>query len=203
MKIAKGATVLFTGDSITDCGRARPVGKGAGLGNGYVAVVQDRLKDNVILNTGISGHTVRDLAARWDNDVINLKPDWLSIMIGTNDVWRQFDKRGIGVLPTDYKATYRSLLTRVRPNLKGGLVLMTPFLVEANEAEPMRARMDEYRQIVIELAGEFGAYLVDTQAMYNYHMLQGSTVKDIAGDRVHPSPTGHKIMAETWLSTIS
>jgi lysophospholipase L1-like esterase len=203
MKIAKGATVLFTGDSITDAGRARPVGKGAGLGSGYVAIVQERLKENVVLNTGISGHTVRDLAARWDNDVINLKPDWLSIMIGTNDVWRQFDKRGVGVLPTDYKATYRSLLTRVRPNLKGGLVLMTPFLVEANEAEPMRARMDEYRQIVIELAGEFGAYLVDTQGMYNYHMLQGATVNDIAGDRVHPSPKGHKIMAETWLSTVS
>ena len=203
MKIAKGATVLFTGDSITDCGRARPVGKGDGLGSGYVAIAQERLKDNIVLNTGISGHTVRDLAARWDNDVINLKPDWLSIMIGTNDVWRQFDKRGVGVLPTDYKATYRSLLTRVRPNLKGGLVLMTPFLVEANENEPMRARMDEYRQIVIELAGEFGAYLVDTQAMYNYHMLRGATVKDIAGDRVHPSPTGHKIMAETWLATVS
>jgi lysophospholipase L1-like esterase len=188
MKIAKGAIVLFTGDSITDCGRARPVGKGAGLGSGYVAIAQERLKDNVVLNTGISGHTVRDLAARWDNDVINLKPDWLSVMIGTNDVWRQFDKRGVGVLPADYK---------------GGLVLMTPFLVEANEAEPMRARMDEYRQIVTELAGEFGAYLVDTQAMYNYHMLQGATVKDIAGDRVHPSPNGHKIMAETWLSTVS
>ena len=203
MKIAKGAVVLFTGDSITDAGRARPVGKGAGLGSGYVAVVQEHLKENVVLNTGISGHTVRDLAARWDNDVINLKPDWLSIMIGTNDVWRQFDKRGVGVLPADYKATYRALLTRVRPNLKGGLVLMTPFLVEANETEPMRARMDEYRQIVIELAGEFGAYLMDTQAMYNYHMLLGATVKDIAGDRVHPSPNGHKIMAETWLSTVS
>ena len=79
MKIAKGAIVLFTGDSITDCGRARPVGKGAGLGSGYVAIAQERLKDNVVLNTGISGHTVRDLAARWDNDVINLKPDWLTL----------------------------------------------------------------------------------------------------------------------------
>lgn len=202
MKIAKGATLLFTGDSITDAGRARPVGKGSGLGSGYVAVVQGKLKDVVVLNTGISGHTVRHLAGRWDSDIVNLKPDWLSVMIGTNDVWRQFDKGGEGVNPADYKAIYTSLLARVRPNLKG-LVLMTPFLVEANENEPMRARMDEYRQIVIELAGTFGAYLVDTQTMYNYHLSQGKTVNDLAGDRVHPSALGHKIMAETWMSTVS
>ena len=44
-----------------------------------------------VINMGTSGNTVRDLKARWQRDVLDHKPDWLSIMIGINDVWRQFD----------------------------------------------------------------------------------------------------------------
>ena len=44
-----------------------------------------------VVDMGISGNTTRDLQARWQTDVLDLKPDWLSIMIGANDVWRQFD----------------------------------------------------------------------------------------------------------------
>ena len=40
---------------------------------------------------GLSGNTIRDLSDRWDSKYYELKPDWLSIMIGINDVWRQFD----------------------------------------------------------------------------------------------------------------
>ena len=44
-----------------------------------------------VINMGVSGNTTRDLKARWQTDVLDLKPDWLSIMIGANDVWRQYD----------------------------------------------------------------------------------------------------------------
>ncbi|MFN8378973.1 MAG: GDSL-type esterase/lipase family protein [Anaerolineae bacterium] len=46
-----------------------------------------------VINMGVGGNTVRDLAARWESDVTALNPDWLSICIGINDVWRQFDAR--------------------------------------------------------------------------------------------------------------
>ena len=44
-----------------------------------------------VINMGISGNQVRDLKDRWQTDVIDLKPDWVSVLIGINDVWRQFD----------------------------------------------------------------------------------------------------------------
>ena len=88
------------GDSITDVGRARPIGEGRAddaLGRGYVMMV-DALLGAVyperlirVINMGVSGNTTRDLKARWQKDVLDLKPDWLSIMIGANDVWRQYD----------------------------------------------------------------------------------------------------------------
>ena len=201
MKVAAGATVLLTGDSITDCGRARPVGEGSGIGDGYARRVADRLPGMRVLNTGISGNTVRHLAGRWEADVAGLNPDWLSIMIGTNDVWRQFDHLDAPVDPVDFEAIYSGLLASIRPRLHG-LVLMSPFLVESDVADPMRARMDEYRAIVLRLAGRHGAYFVDTQAVFNQGMV-GHTVSELAPDRVHPTPAGHALLADALLAALS
>ena len=105
MKIKSRQTLLMTGDSITDCERIRPLGfMHGGLGNGYVSMVDTMLNAAYpaepvrVLNTGIGGNRVINLADRWQEDVLAHEPDWVSIMIGINDVWRQFDKE-IGVDP--------------------------------------------------------------------------------------------------------
>ena len=90
---------VMIGDSVTDCERARPVGEGLfdALGKGYVSLVEGWLNAAHpqlgirVVNMGTTGNTVRDLKARWTTDVLDLGPDWLSVMIGINDVWRQFD----------------------------------------------------------------------------------------------------------------
>src|SRR5688572_14408365 len=98
MKLPTNAKLVMIGDSITDCERARPVGEGpSNLGRGYVSYVDALLgaaypgRGIRNVNMGISGNTVRDLKVRWESDVVALKPDWVSVMIGVNDVWRQFD----------------------------------------------------------------------------------------------------------------
>src|SRR5579884_4100370 len=99
MLLEKNDKLVLIGDSITDCGRS-PAGEGAneGIGRGYVAQIEALLHSVYpelsirVINKGTSGNTVRDLKARWETDVLDLKPDWLSIMIGINDVWRQFDR---------------------------------------------------------------------------------------------------------------
>ncbi len=70
-----------------------------------------------LLNTGIGGNTVRDLAARWQRDVLDLQPNWVSVMIGTNDVWRQFDSYAFAeaVMPDEFEQTYRDLVSRTSP----------------------------------------------------------------------------------------
>ncbi|MGO4272601.1 GDSL-type esterase/lipase family protein, partial [Paenibacillus sp. TAF58] len=90
MRLEKGTKLVMIGDSITDAGRERPIGEGsfAGIGNGYVALVEALLHSFYpelgirVVNMGISGNTVLDLKARWETDVLELKPDWLSIMVG-------------------------------------------------------------------------------------------------------------------------
>ncbi len=208
MKLEDGSAILFVGDSITDCGRARPVGQYAGLGEGYVAVVDSLLAAGYpqrrvrVLNTGISGNRVVDLEARWQTDVLALRPDWLSVMIGINDVWRQFDRalEADQVSPERYEASYRRILEQARPGLKG-LVLMAPYFIESSTADPMRERMDAYGQIVKRLATDFDALFVDVQAAFDRYLLHRPN-QSLCGDRVHPNKTGHMIIARAFLEAI-
>jgi lysophospholipase L1-like esterase len=209
MKIAKGSTLLMIGDSITDVGRARPVGEREGLGIGYVyfvgsligGVYPDRLIR--VLNVGIGGDTVRNLGHRWQEDVVANKPTWVSVMIGTNDVWRQFDSIAIpeaAVQPDEYEATYTRLVRETRPNL-AGMVLMTPFYVEPNRQEPMRARMDEYGAIVKRIAADNDCIFVDTQKYFD-EACRSVYPGTLAGDRVHPSMYGAAILARSFLNAV-
>ena len=52
--------------------------------------------------------------------------------------------------PEEYENNLKACLDQVRPSLKG-LVLMSPFFVEPNKQDAMRARMDQYGQIVKKL----------------------------------------------------
>lgn len=211
MKLAPHSKLVLIGDSITDCERARPIGEGlfGAVGKGYVSLLEGLLgaihpaHHIRLVNMGTSGNTVLDLKARWQTDVFDLKPDWLSIMIGVNDVWRQFDlprQTEIHVLPEVYAKTLTELVRRTRPKVKG-LVLMSPFYIEPNRADAMRARMDEYGAIVKKVAAKHDAIFVDTQAAFDA-VLRHMHPNAIAWDRVHPNVIGHAVIAKAFLNGI-
>jgi lysophospholipase L1-like esterase len=145
--------LLMIGDSITDCGRKRPIGQGGfdqALGDGYVSLVEASLTavypdlQIKIINMGISGDTVQDLKYRWQRDVLELKPDWLSILIGINDVWQHINQlwqsEGQNSI-SNFAQTLDDVVSQVRPYLKG-LILITPYFLHPDPNEPMRAMMD-------------------------------------------------------------
>jgi len=211
MLLQKGQKLIFIGDSITDCERVRPDGEGlfGALGKGYVSLVDAMLQAVYpelgirVVNMGNSGNTVVNLEERWQEDVIDRKPDWLSIMIGINDVWRQYDLPFIKeahVYKDTYEATYRKLVERTKP-LVSGLVLMTPFYLESNEQDAMRKTMDEYGAIVKRIAEDTGCLFVDTQAAFN-EVLKELYSATLAWDRVHPSQAGHVVLARAFLNKI-
>lgn len=211
MLLDPNSKLVMIGDSITDAGRAQPVGEGLfdALGRGYVSLV-DALLGTVypeqgvrVVNMGTGGHTVRDLARRWQTDVLDLTPDWLSVMVGTNDVWRQFDsprQPETHVLPDEYAQTLDALVTRTLPTVPN-IVLMTPFYLEPNRADPMRRRMDEYGGIVRQIAQKHGTHFVDTQAAFD-RVLTTYYPATLAWDRVHPNQTGHMVLARAFLEAV-
>lgn len=211
MKLQHDTKLVFIGDSISDYQRGRPVGEGGheGLGDSYVRLLDAFLRTTYperrirLVNMGINGNTTRDLLARWQTDVLDLHPDWLGILIGVNDVWRQFDcplMTEIHVGPEEYEQNLRSLIAQAQPGLQG-LILMTPYIMERNKNDAMRARMDTYGAIVKKLAHETGAVFVDLQAAFDdylrfYHPMS------ITWDRIHPDLLGHMIIAKAVLHAL-
>ena len=211
MLFQRNDTVLFIGDSITDYNRARPVGEGLNnaWGTSYAAMASSLLCAMYpelhlrMINMGISGNQIRDLDKRWQTDVLDLKPDWVVVLIGINDAWRQFDSPSqpeLHVPPEEYRATYQRLLEQTLPTVKG-MVLLTPYFMEPNQADPMRARMDEYGQIVKELAAQYGLPCVDTQAAWD-GLFQHMHPCNIAWDRIHPNQVGCMFLAKTFLAAV-
>jgi len=206
--------MLFIGDSITDCDRAREGGGYVNvddMGTGYVKLVIGWLqalypeRNLCFVNKGVSGNTILDLKARWQQDVIDQKPDWLSVMIGTNDVWRQFDRPhhisgGSYVSPEIYAETYTELLDKVRPDLKG-LIIASPFYIEPNTDEAMRQRMDAYSEIAKKIAGKYDALFINTQAAFD-HYLNKAHHMTLSADRVHPNVAGHTLIAREYLKNV-
>ncbi len=194
----------MAGDSITDAGRSRPVGRAPyGLGCGYVALVQAILAVGDpptrvpvdIVNAGIGGDTSRDLARRWVEDVLQLGPTWITVMIGVNDVWRKFDRPQVPELYVpleEYRSLLRKLVTDALAVVQG-VTLIAPFLLEPDRSDPMRAMVDTYREAVEELARHVGQPLFDPQVLFDDWLADGRQA--LSPDRVHPNLTGHFLLA--------
>lgn len=155
-----GQRLVFIGDSITDCGRRTEAL--APYGNGYVSLVRALLlarypeRGLEIVNRGIGGNTVRHLAQRWEQDVIAERPDWLSVKIGINDVWRTIAGRLDEAVPLDeYEATYRRLLAETQAHTKARLILMEPYVIAPPvEGDPVAASgltLEEVQRLYPEL----------------------------------------------------
>ncbi|MEO3746397.1 SGNH/GDSL hydrolase family protein [Plantactinospora sp. B5E13] len=184
-------TILFVGDSVTDCGRRDDP---AGLGDGYVREIADTLGGAAsVVNRGISGDRSRDLRARWDRDVVAARPALVSVLVGINDTWRRYDSDD----PTpvaDFAANYRALLAPLAA-VRVTLVLVEPFLLPVSpEQVAWREDLEPKIAVVRDLAREYQAALVPADAALN-------AIGDPAGlapDGVHPGHRGHRALAELW-----
>ncbi len=197
--------IVFIGDSITDCNRR---GADAPFGNGYVGMVRSLVLARYpelrlsFVNRGVGGDTTRDLAERWEQDVVAQRPDWLSVKIGINDVWRAFgDNVHEGVPLSEYTTTLRELLTRARSATGARLILMEPYMIEPDRTSPMRNEMDCFGAAVGQLAAEFDAVLVRTQSAFDT-VLEHTTPADWADDQIHPGAPGHAVIALAFLRAI-
>jgi acyl-CoA thioesterase I len=203
--IKPGDTVLFQGDSITDCSRNREMPND--LGKGYALMAAGLFRaahpelDVTFLNRGISGNRVKDLQARWQADCIDLKPNWVSIYIGINDCWRRYD-RNDPTSPESFEQGYRELLERTQRELDAGIVLIEPFVLPVpDDRKSWREDLDPKINIVRELAREYGALFVPLDGLFaQASMIAHSSYW--APDGVHPSPAGHALIAKAWLRTI-
>lgn len=196
-------TILFFGDSITDCGRDRSAPE-TSHGAGYVSQIAARLRYHIpspelrILNLGISGNRIYDLESRMESEALATQPSVVSILIGINDTWRQQDRNMAS--PIDkFTAAYRQVLTQFRDSGVSRFVLLEPFLLPVPEdRRGWRTDLDPKIHAVRDLAVKFEADLLPLDGLF----AQAATRAPAAywlPDGVHPSPAGHALIAEAWL----
>lgn len=205
-------TLLFQGDSITDVGRDRKIAganDARALGDGYPMLLAGLLRDGhpkldlQVLNRGVSGNTVDDLAARWDADTLALKPTHLSILIGVNDIWHTFMGTYQGT-PEKYETGYRALLERTRTALPGvKLVVMEPFVLHTGVVTAQWFPLfDQYRAAARRVSDHVRATFVDLHEMFQ-KLATEQAPSYWASDGVHPTLAGHAAISRHWMERVS
>lgn len=210
--VARGDTILFQGDSITDAGRDRDTAGLANrqppLGDGYAwlaaagLLVADDAAGLCVFNRGVSGNKVFQLAERWQADCLDLKPDLLSVLIGVNDIWhgKSGSYQGTAAI---YEHDYDALLARTRaalPQVK--LVVCEPFVLRCGAVEASWfPEFDDYRAAARRVADRHGAAFVPFQTVFD-RAVGYAPPEHWAQDGVHPSAAGAALMAQAWLSAV-
>jgi len=205
------STVVFIGDSITDGGRAR-TGRDYNhtMGQDYAfliaAMLGDQLaeRDITFINRGISGNTVPDLQARWKTDVLDLKPDLLSILVGVNDTF--FSKGGEETVE-QYEQGYDKLLGDTLAALPGvKIVLGQPFLLPVGKFKGNYAtalsKLKERQAAVDRLAAKYHLPVIRYQQAFDA-ACRRAPADHWSWDGVHPHYAGHALMAREWVKTVS
>lgn len=192
--------LLFQGDSITDCNRNRQDPKD--LGFGYVKKIKEALPNHEILNRGISGNRTIDLLMRWQKDCIDLKPDFLSIFIGINEVWHyHYDQKVL--TPAMFEDYYRNLLKQVKyllPNTK--ILLIEPFVFPIGVYQKSwDVELIEEQAITKKLSKEFNTLFLPLQSVLN-NGLNKHTMAEIADDGVHPTDLGHTMIKDAIMEIL-
>ena len=207
LTFARDQTLLFIGDSITDCGRRTD--EPEQIGSGYVRIVRDWLlsRDAAsaprVVNMGISGNKVPDLAKRWQRDVLDVRPDVLSVYIGINDVWHGLEPGREGTTIDAYTAGCRELLTQTRAALPAcKLVICEPSVIWLAPHPHANDVLQPYVAACRALAKEFGA--IATVPLHGAFVDANAERPDVpwTSDGVHPTSIGHTLIARTWLESV-
>ena len=200
-------TILFQGDSITDCSR------GSGLGTGYPLLTTAHLGfenpgEYAFYNRGISGNRIVDVYARIKADIINLKPDYMSILIGVNDVWHEFDGKN-GVDAEKYEKIYRMLIeevTEALPSIK--IMILEPFCLRAAATENTEEEPDKWNIFSSEvrkraakaksIAERYSLTFIPLQELFDEAAKKAENTYWLV-DGVHPTAKGHELIKREWL----
>lgn len=200
--------IVCLGDSITQWGDG-PTGY-VGLVRAYLTSVYPAGGIEV-LNAGIAGNTARDELGRFDNDVLQKKPDLVTISVGVNDVMHKFDAAhplgdGPGGLPLDqYRADVEKMVVGAQ---KQGItvVVFSPTVIGEDLGNASNAMLAGYVGALRDVARRHGCLYVDLQRQFDTYIdiyrTTGHTDNLLAGDGVHMNDWGNRFMSATILTAL-
>lgn len=201
IQIKKDSKILFFGDSITDPKFNFRFNRNIKGKNIYALQLKKRFKkhskDIKVEIKGIASNRTYHLYDRLTKDCINLKPDVIIMLIGVNDAWENYVPQDYQPLLRPMEPHIREVYRRIRMELPDTQILyLMPFMIDSVEEKlPFHKKLDEFREILKNIALENGASVIDMQEVF-YEAQKTIAPKDLAIDAIHPTDLGHKIMAD-------
>ena len=186
--VRNGEKIGFLGDSITQ--------QGAGSASGYVRLVMSGLEANGIkaeaIAAGIGGHKSNDMLARVDKDVIEKKPNWMTLSCGVNDVWHQ--ERNKGILIDEYKTNIRAIVDKAQAaGIK--VVLLTSTMIGEDQSNANNQKLIPYNDFLKALAIEKNLQIADLNSAMQNAVRVPHKGNMMTTDGVHMNPIGNQMMA--------
>lgn len=160
-----------------------------------VAIKKAIPKANVnVINAGISGHSTTEGLARLDRDVLDHKPDLVTISFGLNDMGRLTEEQ--------FRTNLETLVTRIR-EAKARVVLCTPNSVITTAGRPIE-KLKRYCDVIHAIAKSLQLPVCDQFAAgESLRARDAWAFRCTLSDEIHPNMDGHKRMAEELCRTIA
>lgn len=194
-------TLLFLGDSITDCNHSF---EPENLGYGYVRMISEKINapesKYQVLNKGNDGFTISAVRRLWKRSCLSLHPDFITILIGINDL-AVIKNTGITSSAglAEFREQYQSLIDDIRMMSDCPILLMEPFIFPyPAEYALWESELHKMNEIILELASTNNLdFLPLWEALTTLAKKQGSPA--VTTDGIHLTAAGHQIIAKRWL----
>ena len=201
MEIKKKSTILFLGDCITGC--HRDMSNPDDVGDGFVARINDAIKNYriTVINRGTDEHRTIDLLNEYEENVLSIRPDVITIFIGMNDVWHHYAK-GIETTNEEFEHNFKTLLEKIKNDLNVPVIIIEPFIIDITpELTMMRAELWQKVDIIRRLAREHASEYIALDGSFASACIK-HPLTYYSLDGVHPTEEGHKFIARRWLRNI-
>lgn len=207
VKIKDGDKILFLGDSITDVKFNRRMNRTIGGKNIYALqiakILKKKHKNLKFVYKGIASNRSYHVYDRLTKDCIREKPDVIIMLIGVNDAWENYVPEQYPPLLRPFEPHMKEIFRRIKCELpEAALITLLPFLIDAvPEKAPFHKVLDEFRSDLLSYAQGNCAEIIDMQAVFNAEQ-EKTAPSFLARDGVHPTESGHRVMAEAVLKVL-
>ena len=203
--------IVALGDSTTHCVGKSGVTEETAWRTLVAEVLSERPGEPVeVVDAGVNADVTPLVVARLERDVVAHEPDWVTVMLGTNDA-------GFFRPPDTYADTPRVALDAFEDHMRhivarireagAGVVLCTSVPMSghywlkdlpAYVEKGLNHLVEQYAEVTRRLAAEQGLPLAEVYEAFEQHPQRD----DFVPDGIHPDPRGQRLIADTLVPVL-
>ena len=179
------------------------------MGNGYPKYASALIAEGFpeisfeFINQGISGNRTDQLFDRLYPDAIAFEPDIISILIGINDIWHRYSANRIETTNEQIETNYRAILTRLKKQTNAKIVMLSPYVLDAEDKEHLREDLKSVLPIVERLAEEFADVYIPLNRHFEEAVKTQPEPRYYSADGVHPNANGAEFIGKLYYEAVA